>query len=66
MLVMNSNNITANQSGSAPRYEMPMREPTFANLDCSIARTFVMVRDAWSFLILRDAMRSGHPTFRGL
>jgi len=33
-----------------------MREPTFANLDCSIARTFVMVRDAWSFLILRDAL----------
>lgn len=39
-----------------------MREPSFARLNCSIARSLAVLGDAWSLLILRDAL-GGSRTF---
>ncbi len=39
-----------------------MREPSFARLNCSIARSLAALGDAWSLLILRDAL-GGARTF---
>ena len=33
-----------------------MREPSFTRLNCSIARSLAVIGDAWSLLILRDAL----------
>lgn len=41
-----------------------MREPSFARLNCSIARSLAVLGDAWSLLILRDAL-AGARTFEG-
>jgi DNA-binding HxlR family transcriptional regulator len=41
-----------------------MREPSFARLNCSIARSLAALGDAWSLLILRDAL-TGARTFEG-
>ena len=41
-----------------------MREPSFARLNCSIARALAVLGDAWSLLILRDAL-TGVRTFEG-
>jgi len=41
-----------------------MREPSFARLNCSIARALAVLGDPWSFLILRDAL-GGVRTFEG-
>jgi DNA-binding HxlR family transcriptional regulator len=41
-----------------------MREPAFARLNCSIARSLAVLGDAWSLLILRDAL-AGVRTFEG-
>lgn len=41
-----------------------MREPSFAGLNCSIARALAVLGDAWSLLILRDAL-GGVRTFEG-
>lgn len=41
-----------------------MREPSFARLNCSIARALAMLGDSWSILILRDAL-GGVRTFEG-
>lgn len=41
-----------------------MREPSFARLNCSIARALAVLGDAWSLLILRDALE-GVRTFEG-
>lgn len=41
-----------------------MREPSFARLNCSIARALAVLGDAWSLLILRDAL-AGVRTFEG-
>jgi len=39
-----------------------MREPSFARLNCSIARSLAVLGDAWSLLILRDSL-GGARTF---
>lgn len=39
-----------------------MREPSFARLNCSIARSLAVLGDAWSLLILRDSLE-GARTF---
>lgn len=39
-----------------------MREPSFARLNCSIARALATLGDSWSLLILRDAL-GGIRTF---
>ncbi len=39
-----------------------MREPSFSRLNCSIARSLAVLGDAWSLLILRDAL-AGVRTF---
>lgn len=41
-----------------------MREPSFARLNCSIARALAKLGDSWSFLILRDAL-GGVRSFEG-
>lgn len=41
-----------------------MREPSFARLNCSIARALASLGDAWSLLILRDAL-GGVRSFEG-
>lgn len=41
-----------------------MREPSFAKLNCSIARSLAVLGDPWSLLILRDALAGVH-TFEG-
>lgn len=41
-----------------------MREPSFARLNCSIARSLAVLGDAWSLLILRDVL-AGLRTFEG-
>lgn len=41
-----------------------MREPSFARLNCSIARALAILGDSWSLLILRDALR-GVRSFEG-
>lgn len=41
-----------------------MREPSFARLNCSIARALASLGDSWSFLILRDAL-GGVRSFEG-
>lgn len=41
-----------------------MRAPSFARLNCSIARALAVLGDPWSFLILRDAL-GGVRTFEG-
>lgn len=41
-----------------------MREPSFVRLNCSIARALAVLGDAWSLLILRDAL-GGIRTFEG-
>lgn len=41
-----------------------MREPSFARLNCSIARALALLGDSWSLLILRDAL-GGVRSFEG-
>lgn len=41
-----------------------MREPSFARLNCSIARALARLGDSWSLLILRDAL-GGVRSFEG-
>lgn len=41
-----------------------MREPSFARLNCSIARALAVLGDSWSLLILRDAL-GGVRSFEG-
>lgn len=41
-----------------------MRAPSFAGLNCSIARSLAALGDAWSLLIVRDAL-AGVRTFEG-
>ncbi len=41
-----------------------MREPSFARLNCSIARALAVLGDSWSLLIVRDAL-GGVRTFEG-
>lgn len=41
-----------------------MREPSFSRLNCSIARSLAVFGDAWSLLVLRDAL-AGIRTFEG-
>lgn len=41
-----------------------MRKPSFSRLNCSIARSLAVLGDAWSLLILRDAL-AGIRTFEG-
>lgn len=41
-----------------------MRAPSFSRLNCSIARSLAVLGDAWSLLILRDAL-AGIRTFEG-
>ena len=41
-----------------------MREPSFARLNCSIARSLAVLGDMWSVLIVRDAL-GGIRTFEG-
>ncbi len=40
-----------------------MRRTSFANINCSIARTVEVVGEWWTFLILRDAMLHGARRF---
>ncbi len=39
-----------------------MRAPSYARLNCSIARSLAILGDAWSLLILRDSL-GGARTF---
>lgn len=41
-----------------------MRAPSFARLNCSIARALALLGDSWSLLILRDAL-GGVRSFEG-
>lgn len=41
-----------------------MREPSFARLNCSIARSLAVLGDMWSLLIVRDSL-GGVRTFEG-